>query len=313
MIRRTLRKIGAAARAYFATLNMSPQAYRVVHTLESRERAAGPGKSTPPWVHVLLFVITLGTTTMAGFSMDGTLSSAVSFSLSIMTILLAHEMGHYLAARRFGVRTTLPYFIPFPSIVGTMGAVIKIKSPITDTRALLYIGAMGPVVGFVLSLAASAYGISVSPIVPLPSGGEGEVLIFGDSLLVRGLTLAIHGHIPAGYDILLSPVAFAGWIGFLITSLNLMPMGQLDGSHILYALIGRAQLYFGWAVFLALAGLSFIWPGWIVWVLMALFFLMVGHPPVPGGRELSAGEKLLGWCCVGIFILTFIPVPIDFI
>jgi len=313
MIRRLLHKARIGTKAFFATLNMSPQAYRVIRMLEAREAPARPSRGTPFWIHALLFIVTLATTTLAGYSRDGTLSSAFAFSISIMTILLAHEMGHYLAARRFGVHTTLPYFIPFPSIVGTMGAVIKIKSPITDTRALLYIGAMGPVVGFVLSLAAFAYGIWISPVKPIPTGVEGEILVFGDSLVVRAVTWAIHGAIPAGQDVFLSPVALAGWIGFLITSLNLMPMGQLDGSHVLYALIGRRQLAFGWAAFIALAGLSFVWPGWLVWIFMALFFLMIGHPPVPDGPGLSPAERLLGWCCVAIFIITFIPLPIDIV
>lgn len=307
-----LRKLKNAVRAYFSVLNMSPTATRIAERLE-----ADPphDRETPRWVHAALFIITCITTTLAGAQARPTLiesiQSGLPFSVTIMTILTAHEMGHYLAARRFGVRATLPYFIPFPTMIGTMGAVIKIKSPILEKRALLYIGAMGPLVGFILSLAAVIAGLHVSAIAPLPETGTGEVMVFGDSLLFKILTRLIHGEIPAGYDIYLSPYAWAGWIGFLVTSLNLMPLGQLDGSHILYALIGRAQLYVGWAVFAGLAGLAFIWPGWIVWILMALFFLMIGHPPIPESVPLSTLERLIGWSCIVIFFLTFIPVPVD--
>ncbi len=297
---------------------MNPESLRAAKSAPQGE--ADPQKikpDSPPWVHITLFLITAVTTTLAGMQDKETLAASIlsglPFSITIMTILLSHEMGHYLAARRFNVRATLPYFIPFPSIIGTMGAVIKIKSPIRDRRALLYIGAMGPLVGFVLSLIASAAGIYLSEVKPLPAGGNSEIPIFGDSLLYRVLTLIFHGAIPAGHDIYLSPYAWAGWIGFLVTSLNLMPMGQLDGSHILYALIGRWQLYFGWATFLGLSALSFLWPGWTVWIAMALLFLMIGHPPVPESAPLAPGEKALGWCCVAIFILTFIPIPVEFL
>jgi membrane-associated protease RseP (regulator of RpoE activity) len=307
-------KLDHLARRYFSMLNMDPGALTT-----RRDGNAMPRQSreTPAWVHVLLFAVTLASTTLAGAQERGSLllsiASGLPFSLTIMTILLSHEMGHYLAARRFHVKATLPYFIPFPSIIGTMGAVIKIKSPIHDKRALLYIGAMGPIIGFILSLAASIIGLYLSEVKPLPSGGGMNIPIFGDSALFKMLTFLIHGRIPGGHDIYLSSFAWAGWIGFLVTSLNLMPMGQLDGSHVLYALIGRKQLYFGWAVFFGLAALSFIWPGWVVWILMALLFLMIGHPPVPQSAPLTLGEKLLGWACIIIFFLTFIPVPVDFI
>lgn len=312
-----LRNIKNMVRAYIGMLNMDRRAYRISREIEEgRERV--PSGDTPLALHVLLFAVTVITTTLAGAQQRDTILasvlSGIPFSATIMTILLAHEMGHYFAARHFRVKATLPYFIPFPSIIGTMGAVIKIKSPIEDKRALLYIGAMGPLIGFSLSLVAAVVGMYLSEVKPLPSAaGTMEIPIFGDSLLFKALSLLVHGEIPPGHDVYLSPYAWAGWIGFLVTSLNLMPMGQLDGSHILYALIGRKQLLFGWACFLGLVALSFVWPGWIVWVLMALFFLMIGHPPIPDASPLSGGERLLGWCCIAIFIITFIPVPVNFL
>ncbi len=309
---RLSRKTVNAVRSYFALLNMNRGMTDIARQLEYR---APVTRETPLWIHIALFAVAAVTTTLAGAQQKPTLVASVlsglPFSITIMAILLSHEMGHYLAARRFNVRATLPYFIPFPSIIGTMGAVIKIKSPIEDKRALLYIGAMGPLVGFLLSLAATVAGLYLSEVKPLPPAGPAEVYIFGDSLLFKLLTWLIHGSIPGGYDVYLSPYAWAGWIGFLVTSLNLMPMGQLDGSHILYALIGRWQLAFGWAAFVALGVLSFIWPGWIVWIVMALAFLMIGHPAIPDATPLRAREKIIGWLCVIIFIVTFIPVPVD--
>lgn len=307
------KKVIQAIKSYFATLNMNSSPYRQTSVV-SRDMG---NKDTRLWVHILLFVMTIITTTLAGAQSADTIKdiilSGLPFSITIMAILLSHEMGHYLAARHFGVRATLPYFIPFPSIIGTMGAVIKIKSPIRDKRALLYIGAMGPIVGFTLSLAAVIVGIYLSEIKPLPTEGNGLIPIFGDSFLFSQITGLIHGDIPAGYDIYLSPYAWAGWIGFLVTSLNLMPIGQLDGSHIVYALLGRKQLLFGWTAFAGLMLLSFFWQGWILWIIIALLFLMIGHPPIENGSDLSFSEKLIGWSCVFIFIITFIPIPVKFI
>jgi membrane-associated protease RseP (regulator of RpoE activity) len=171
---------------------------------------------------------------------------------------------------------------------------------------------MGPLPGFITSLAAMIYGIAISHIQKLPAS-TGDLIIFGDSLLLKLLTFIFHGSIPEGYDIVLSPYAAAGWVGFLITGMNLLPMGQLDGGHILYALIGRKQRLAAWAALAILAGFSFLFPGWIIWIILTLTVLMVAHPPVPRGPELTAGEKFLGWSCMGILLLTFIPVPVRYI
>jgi len=276
-----------------------------------------PEHRNRPGIHIVLFMITLATTTWAGATGTGEeplaqyLASGLPYSLTLLAILLAHEFGHYFAARKFGVAATLPYFIPFPSLIGTMGAVIKTRSPIPDRRALLYIGAMGPLPGFALSLAAVIYGVHYSSIQMLPApGGEFPVVVFGDSLLFKLIVSAIHGPIPPRYDIVLSPYAWAGWIGFLITGLNLMPIGQLDGAHVLYALIGRRQRIAGWAALACLTGLSFVWYGWVVWIALTLLILMVAHPFTPEG-ELSAREKVMGWLCMAVLALTFIPVPVE--
>lgn len=270
------------------------------------------------WINILLFIITFITTSLAQSNQGGTLIetfiSGLPYSCTLMLILATHEFGHYFAARSFGVNATLPYFIPFPSLIGTLGAVIKTRTPIPGRRALFYIGAMGPLPGFIVSLAAVSAGIYMSTVRPVIPAEPGSYLMFGDSFLFRGLIRLFHGNIAAGSDLFLHPVAFAGWIGFLLTSLNLMPVGQLDGGHILHALIGNRQRYAGWIFLAALAALSFYWPGWIVWVIIILFVVMVGHPEIHGDAgELSPAEKVTGWICMLILVLTFIPVPVTIV
>lgn len=267
-------------------------------------------------LHLLLFVLTMATTTMAGGtsteSLQSFIISGLPYSLTLLTILSFHEFGHYFAAKRFGVDTTLPFFIPLPlvSIIGTMGAVIKLRSPIPHRRALLYIGAAGPMAGFLVSSVAVIYGVAVSEVVALPEPLPEGLFIFGDSLLIALVTHLFHGSLPVGHDIMLSPWAWAGWIGFFITSLNLMPMGQLDGGHILYALIGKKQRYFGWAMLTALLLLTFRFYGWLVWIFFTFLFIMVGHPQVEEGPPLSKKERIFGWVTMAILPLTFIPVPV---
>lgn len=304
-----------------------------VEMLNTGARPAGVPKQAPqaispsrerPIVNILLFLATLCTTTLAGASQEGgfwaSIAGGLPYSLTLMSILLCHEFGHYFAARRFGVRVTLPYFIPIPpiagwgSIVGTMGAVIKTKSPIPDRRALLYVGVMGPIPGFLISLAAVTVGIALSEVKQLPApGGDYLVPVFGDSLLFGLIARLIHGPMPPGHDLFLSPYAWAGWIGFLITGLNLMPIGQLDGGHVLYALMGRRQRYVGWVALAGLVGLSFIWIGWVIWIILTLTLLMVAHPEVPEGDPLSVGERVMGWIGMLILVLTFIPKPVEFL
>ena len=314
-MQRFIQKSKVFLKNYFHRLNTGIR--RPVYVENPDEITLPDSRPSPVWPNIVLFLLTVISTTYAGaYKGNDFLSffmSGFSYSITLMAILLCHEFGHYFAARAFGIRATLPYFIPLPfPPVGTMGAVIKTRSPIPHRRALFYVGAMGPLPGFIVSLAASIAGIYLSEIKPLPpTGGEIPVIIFGDSLLYGFIVRFFHGTIPAGHDIFLSPYAWAGWIGFLITGLNLMPLGQLDGGHILYALIGPKQRYFGWFALAMLIVLSFFFPGWLFWIAATLLFLMVAHPPVENGPALSTGEKALGWFCMLIFILTFIPVPVS--
>jgi len=196
-------------------------------------------------IHILLFLATIGTTLLAGsimaggnpFSAFSDLWKGLPFSTTLMLILGFHETGHYIYARKHGVDATLPYFLPAPTFIGTFGAFIKIKSPIYQRKALLDIGASGPIAGFLVAVPALIWGLLHSNVVTVT--GEQLGIQLGDSLLMKLLTYSIFPTLLETQDIILHPVAFAGWIGLLVTMLNLLPIGQLDGGHIAYAILGR--------------------------------------------------------------------------
>lgn len=273
-------------------------------------------KGRPPYLHVLLFVLTFCSTLIAGaiqqgadiFSRPGDVISGFPFAATLMLILLSHELSHYFASRIHNTAATLPYFIPAPSIIGTFGAFIKMKSQIPSRRALVDIGASGPIVGFVISVVASAIGLKLSRIVATEGIHSG--LTLGDSLLFSGLSSLILGKVPDGYDVLLHPVAFAGWIGFFVTSLNLIPIGQLDGGHIAFAMFGEWHRKVSIALVVALGVFGYYyWPGWAVWAVL-MMVLGISHPPVVYWEpQLGGGRKWVGWAALAIFVLTFTPVP----
>jgi membrane-associated protease RseP (regulator of RpoE activity) len=271
-------------------------------------------------VPLILFFATVLTTLFAGALQQGInllkepfrLWEGYPFSISIMTILLGHEMGHYFASKAHKTKATLPYFIPAPSIIGTFGAFIKMKSPIFTRKALIDIGATGPLVGFILSLIASIIGLKMSKVVPLTTQGD-DFLMLGDSILFSLLVKVILGEVSASYDVLLSPVAFAGWIGLFVTSMNLIPVGQLDGGHIAYALFGRYHFYISrvFIFIIVLLGI-FYWHGWLVWAAL-LLFLGLNHPPILVWEyRLSLIRKIVGALSFVLFILTFVPAPFKF-
>ena len=237
------------------------------------------------------------------------LALSALYAAVLITILLGHELGHYLACRRYGIDATLPFFIPAPTLIGTLGAFIKIKSPITRKQQLFDIGAAGPITGFVLALPALFIGLSLSKIVPaLP---KDESIVFGEPLLLKMIISLLFKRIPPGSDILLHPVAFAGWVGILVTAFNLFPLGQLDGGHIFFAMVGRKAVRlakFSLGVFLVMG--IFFWVGWFVWALLILL-LGLKHPRVfDEDVPLSPGRKAVGALIVGIFVLSFIPDPV---
>ncbi len=227
----------------------------------------------------------------------------------LIFILLAHEMGHYLACRYYRIDATLPFFIPAPTLIGTMGAFIKIKDPITRKHQLFDIGVAGPLAGFILSVPAVIYGLSQSKAVPaLP---REESLIFGESLLVKGISVLLFRGIPEDFDIVVHPIAFAGWVGILVTALNLFPIGQLDGGHVLYAVVGQRSQKFSWIILAAFILLGiFFWVGWFVWAVL-IKFLGLRHPPISdSATPLSSRRRIVGWVVFFIFIISFVPDPI---
>lgn len=267
-------------------------------------------------LHLLLFVITFLSTLIAGAMQAGVnvlekpemILKGFPFALTLMSILLAHELSHYFASKRHRVKATLPYFIPAPTLIGTFGAFIKMRSPISTRKALLDIGVSGPLAGFIISLIVSAIGLSYSSIVSFQEV-KGSISL-GDSLLFSILSKLILDYKPGAQDVLLHPVAFAGWIGFFVTSINLLPVGQLDGGHIAYALFGERHEYFSklFVLLMLLLGL-FLWAGWAVWAVL-LLILGLRHPPILYSEiPLDGGRRFMGLLSFGILILTFIPVP----
>jgi membrane-associated protease RseP (regulator of RpoE activity) len=268
--------------------------------------------------HIILFIATFITTLLAGALMNGVIPweqpekiyLGLPFSLTLLLILLTHEMSHYFTSRLHHVSATLPYFIPAPSIIGTFGAVIKMKPPIPDRRSLIDIGASGPIGGLIVAIIATIVGLSLSEV--KPAGELQHGLAFGSSLLFTFLSKIVLNVEPEKFDVILHPVAFAGWIGLLVTSLNLLPIGQLDGGHIAYALFGEKHEWIskGMIPVLVILGIIF-WPGWIVWAAL-MFFLGYRHPPVVYPHiQLDRKRKMVGWISLVIFILTFTPMPVQ--
>ena len=268
-----------------------------------------------PFLHLLLLLITFISTMLAGAIQEGInpivqphlIYKGLPFSLTLMLILGTHEIGHYIASKKNGVSATLPYFIPAPSLLGTFGAFIKMKSPIPDRKALLKIGVSGPIAGFIIALPATIIGLWLSEVREPSQIKEGISL--GSSLLLSFLTKGILGVTDDTADILLHPVAFAGWIGLFVTALNLLPMGQLDGGHITYSLFKSWHKYFSWLIFISLIPLGFLWEGWFFWI-AAVFVFGLRHPQlIDETTPLDKGDKILGVIAIIIFIITFIPIP----
>lgn len=271
------------------------------------------------FVNAVLFIATVFTTAAAGTMLAGgdvtnpaDWPKGIPFSASLLTILLCHEMGHFVASRIHKVQATLPYFIPFPNAFGTFGALIRMESPIPDRRALLDIGVAGPLAGFVVSLPVTVLGLKLSAVVG-PAGLKSGAMVLGDSLLFKLLTFITKGPIGKG-DILLHPLALAGWIGLFVTAVNLLPIGQLDGGHVSYALFGRHSIWVARGAFLTLIPLGFVWNVWFFWALLIILFVRLGHPPpLDDEVALDLRRKFLGWTVLLIFVLTFIPAPIRII
>jgi membrane-associated protease RseP (regulator of RpoE activity) len=313
-----------------------------VDPLASRE-ATNPGgpyagvfPSPPPtyrprwWLHITLFLATFASTTMVGGLVWGSLpaemarlglvqllsdprvyAAGLKFSIPLLTILWCHELGHYIAARQHGLTATPPFFIPFPIPVlgiGTLGAVIRIKDPIRNKRQLLDVGAAGPIAGFAAVIPFLAYGIAASEVGE--STVEGAYLEFGEPLIYRLIEAVLRPGLGDDMTLWLHPTGVAAWFGVLVTLLNLLPFAQLDGGHIGYALFGRWHRRLAWPLLGVLAGLGFVWPGWWLWVAIAIM-LRPQHPQLwDEDRPLDPARRLAGWIAIGIFVLCFVAEPI---
>lgn len=266
-----------------------------------------------------LFIITIFTTICSGAFFEGYnpfkepqyFLKGVPFSVSLILILGCHEFGHFFASRHHKVNATLPFFIPSPPVpplLGTFGAVIKIKSPIRTKEALTDIGASGPIAGFIVAVILSFIGIYLSPVINSHSS-EGT-LSLGSSIIFEVVTYIVKGDLGDNSDILLHPIAFAAWLGFFVTSLNLIPVGQLDGGHILYAYNSKAHTYMSkfLVIFLLILG-YFTWLGWSLWAVI-IFLIGTKHPPVVNEEdELQKKRKIVAYVNLLLFILTFTPTP----
>jgi membrane-associated protease RseP (regulator of RpoE activity) len=296
------------------------------------------GRLRKAWLNALLFGLTLLSTFFVGLSMGVSyvypglqsldslpgpglrafiepriLMLGFLYSAVLMVILVGHELGHYLTCRRYGISATLPYFIPAPNLIGTFGAFIRIKSPIWQKHQLFDIGVSGPLTGFLLALPALLVGLALSKVAPLPAG-EGTMAL-GEPLLLKLLAALFFRHIPAGADIVLHPVAFAGWVGLLVTALNLFPIGQLDGGHIAYSLVGKKAGLVSFVVLAAFVILGiFSFAGWFIWGLIGLLFIFMRrlkHPPIlDEDVPLTRGRRIIGAVIILVFILSFIPDPV---
>jgi len=269
-----------------------------------------------PWINLILFFLTVLSTFAAGTLMENIdpfknpllIYRGATFAVPLLLILLFHEFGHYIMSRRSRIKVSLPYFIPGPTILGTFGAIIRSKSPFKNRKELLDVGATGPIAGFVISIIALIFGLAISQVVKeMP----GQAIILGDSLAFKFISWLVIKNPPEGYDVLLSPMAFAGWAGLLVTMLNLLPIGQLDGGHIAYALFGKKQKFIALIIVISLIPLGFfLWQGWFLWLVMA-FIVRIPHPPTLNDAvPLDNKRKVVGWISLVIFILCFSPVPI---
>ena len=296
-------------------------------------------------VHISLVALTFFTTSVAGvqwlnkdpFELSNFWTGALYAAL-ILGMLASHEFGHYFAARHHGVNVTLPFFIPFPSYFGTLGAVIRIRSNIPSRKIMFDIGAAGPIAGFVVSLLILITGFMTLPpkeylyaihpeyaqLAAIPTGG----LTFGTTLLYSAAS-SIFGSpgafVPPMNEIYHYPFLCVGWFGLLVTAMNLIPIGQLDGGHISYSMFGRyyhpiAQIALVLLVVLGTAGLlpivgvdaGFGWTGWLFWALVLASFIKIfklNRPPIEDEEPLDPARMVVGWVCVGIFITSFSPTP----
>jgi membrane-associated protease RseP (regulator of RpoE activity) len=301
-----------------------------------------PRRRRLPWWNGVLFLATVATTVFcgagfAGYSgegIPGLVLSGLPYSMAVLAILLAHEMGHYLQARAWRVDSTLPYFLPVPTSFGTLGALIRLRSAIPSRDAVLDIGAGGPIAGALVAIPLYAWGLAHSEVRAVgemavsntgsvwsigqallrgePLSWGGDAMVFGDSLLTSGLQRLVVGPLAPGHDVFVHPVALAAWLGLFVTTLNLIPIGQLDGGHVTYAWLGergalRLSRLVSWALLAAGVLVSL---NWLVWWLLTRLVIGLRHPPAVLEEPITPGRRAVAVASLLLFLLTFVPVPI---
>ncbi len=275
-----------------------------------------------PWVHWLLFALTIATTTWAGAAHQGVnvlreparILAGLPYSLGLMAILGVHELGHYFTARHHGTRVTPPYFIPVPMALGTFGAFIQMRSPVEHRRALFDVAVAGPLAGLAVAIPAVLIGLQTSTIVPgdASTGSMMSGTSAGSSVLFALLAkLSLGPALEYGHVLRLSPLAFAGWLGLLVTALNLLPIGQLDGGHIAYSMFGhRIGTVVSTVAMWSLVLLAiFVWPGLTMWAILVFFIAGRAVPPLDDLSPLTPGRTGLGYASFAILLLILMPVP----
>jgi membrane-associated protease RseP (regulator of RpoE activity) len=233
------------------------------------------------------------------------------FALTLLAILLAHELGHYFACRHHHIRASYPYFIPAPTLIGTFGAFILIRSPIRSMRALFDVGASGPLVGFLVALPAMGYGVLHAKVIPaLASDGNAE-LVFGTPLILHLVTAMLQPNAHAS-DLLLHPVGRAAWVGMFATALNLLPVGQLDGGHIVRSVSPHLHRWISLSLPIALVPLGYFqWQGWWIWALILFGLQFVRMAPIYDPTPLDPNRRFAAAVSFAVFILCFMPYPVE--
>jgi len=294
-------------------------------------------KERPVWLNYALLIAVIITTILTGsiiylgnfaiwdpeigllinpadiFIFENLFFGAVLFALPLLSILIVHEMGHYFISKKHGIATSLPFFIPIPPIlpsfnIGTFGALISSRDPMPNKKALFDVGLAGPLAGFIVAIPVTIIGVMTADVIPaitsLDQIAPGET-VFGSSLLVD-LIITTFRDLPAGFTIDMNPILFAGWVGLLITSINLLPAGQLDGGHIFRAVLGDKQRYVGWiAIFIM------ILTGWLFFAFIIIFLMGTMHPPpLNDDTKIDRKRQLLFFVAIAILLLSYIPYPI---
>lgn len=305
-------------------------------------------KPSNPWINFGLAIITILSVLFTGAIYEcqclpqtpGEWLTGLPMMLAMMAILLAHEFGHYFAAKYHKVAVTLPYFIPLPVIspVGTLGAFIQLRSPFKTKKQLFDIGVAGPLGGLIFAIPLIFWGVAASSVTEIQRDPNAPSLLEGNSFFYLGVKYLVHGQllpsfdaysdIPVfresllliagiipqggGTDIFINSVAFAAWFGLFVTAMNLLPVGQLDGGHIIYCLLGEKSRILGLILVGVMMLAGFLWAGWLVWALLIFLVIGVGHPPPLNDLvPLDPGRKILAYCMIVVFVIMFMPNPLQ--